>query len=150
MAARPKRASRATRGAKPAAAPRVGYSQRSRVDKLGVKPGMRVALLGIEDEFIRGELAERTGDVSEGRAKTGTAMILFGIAALPDLRRLATLQKSIARDGAIWAVWRKGRPELKEDHIRAAAIACGLVDIKVMAFSETLSGLKLVIPVAKR
>lgn len=32
----------------------------------------------------------------------------------------------------------------------AAAIAQGLVDIKVIAFSGTLSGLKLVIPLARR
>ncbi len=34
--------------------------------------------------------------------------------------------------------------------IRAAAIEHGLVDVKVVAFSERLSGLKLVIPLARR
>jgi hypothetical protein len=34
--------------------------------------------------------------------------------------------------------------------IRDAALRQGLVDIKVMAFSERLSGLKLVIPRAQR
>lgn len=150
MAARPKREAGARPAATPAAAPRAGYSERSRVDKLGVKPGMRVALLGIEDDFIRAELAARTDDVSEGRAKPGTSMILFGVGTTAGLRRLTALRKSIARDGAIWAVWRKGRPELKEDHVRAAALAQGLVDVKVIAFSETLSALKLVIPVARR
>ena len=99
-------------------ATKAGYSKRSRIDKLGLKPDMRIAVLGID-----------------GVAK---------------LKRLATVQKSIKRNGMIWAIWPKGQQHIKEDMIRKAAIDHGLVDVKVMAFSETLSGLKLVIPVAKR
>jgi hypothetical protein len=128
----------------------VGYSKRSRVEKLGVKPGMRVALLRVDDPEIRAELAALTDDVAEGRPKRNTAMVLLGLESVQDLVRLATLEKLIARDGCIWALWPKGRKELKEDHVRAAAKAAGLVDIKVMAFSERLSGLKLVVPVARR
>jgi hypothetical protein len=47
-------------------------------------------------------------------------------------------------------LWPKGRKELREDDVRAAAKAQGLVDVKVMSFSATLSALKLVIPVALR
>ena len=131
-------------------APQAGYSRRSRLDKLGVKDGMRVAILGVDDALIRRELAERTDDVSEGRAKKDTALILFGVESVKGLARLAALAKTIRRDGCIWAVWTKGRKEFREDDIRAWALAHDLVDVKVMAFSETLSGLKLVIPVAKR
>ena len=128
----------------------VGYSKRSRLDKLGVKPGMRVALIGVDERALRRELAERTDDVSEGRPKSGTAMILFGVEGPKDLKRLTTLTRSIERNGCIWAIWPKGQAHVKEDMIRNAALEQDLVDIKVIAFSETLSGLKLVIPVAKR
>jgi hypothetical protein len=134
----------------PATAPRVGYSMRSRLDKLGVKDGMRIAIFGVNDGFIRAELAERTADVSENRAKKDTHMILFGVEDAKGLARLPALAKTIRRDGCIWAVWTKGRKEFREDDIRAFALAHDLVDVKVMAFSETLSGLKLVIPVDKR
>jgi hypothetical protein len=50
----------------------------------------------------------------------------------------------------VWVVWRKGVPDLKEDHVRAAARTSGLVDVKVVAFSPTHSALKLVIPKATR
>jgi hypothetical protein len=51
--------------AKPrATASRVGYSRRNRLDKLAVKEGMRVAILGVDDAFIRRALAQRTIDVS--------------------------------------------------------------------------------------
>jgi len=50
----------------------------------------------------------------------------------------------------VWAVYAKGRRELSENTVRAAAIDAGLVDVKVVAFSEALSSLKLVIPRALR
>jgi hypothetical protein len=131
-------------------APQVGYSKRSRLDKLGVKPGMRVAVLGVEDRFIMKELRERTEDIVVSRARKDTDMILFGVDGISKLKRLTALQNSIKRNGMIWAIWPKGQAHIKEDMIRRAAIEQGLVDIKVIAFSESLSGLKLVIPVAKR
>ena len=66
------------------------------------------------------------------------------------MKKLPTLERTIARNGAIWAVWPKGKPAFKEDHIRAAALRSGLTDVKVTAFSPTHSALKLVIPVARR
>jgi hypothetical protein len=50
----------------------------------------------------------------------------------------------------VWVVWPKGRKELREDDVRAAGGPAGLVDVKVMAFSDTLSGLKMVVPLARR
>ena len=141
-----RRPSAATAGA---AAP-VGYSQRSRLDKLGIKPGMRVALVGLDDAGFRRELSARTDDVADGVPRKDTEMILFAVDGPAPLKRLTTLQRAIVRNGAIWVLWPKGQAHIKEDMIRAAALAQGLVDIKVIAFSETLSGLKLVIPVARR
>jgi hypothetical protein len=128
----------------------VGYSKRSRLDKLGVKPDMRVALVGVTDAAFQRELRERTEDVSVGRPRKDTDMVLFAVNGPAALARLATLQNSIKRNGSIWVLWPKGQAHIKEDTIRAAAIARGLVDVKVIAFSETLSGLKLVIPLARR
>ena len=144
----PARAKPAKKG--PAPTPAVGYSKRSRLDKLGVKPGMRVALVGLDDAAFRRELRGRTDDIADGRPRKDTEMILFAVDGPAPLTRLAALQRSIRRDGVIWVVWPKGQAHIKEDMIRRSAIAQGLVDIKVMAFSEVLSGLKLVIPVAKR
>jgi hypothetical protein len=127
-----------------------GYTKRSRLDKLGVKPGMRVALVGLDDAAFRRELRGRTSDIAEARPRKDTDMILFNVDGPAPLERLSTLQRAMRRDGAIWVLWPKGQTHIKEDMIRAAAIAHGLVDIKVIAFSETLSGLKLVIPLARR
>ncbi len=131
-------------------APTVGYSKRPRIEKLGIKQDARVALVGLDEpDFLR-ELRARTDDVAEGRPRANTDTILFAVEDSTALRRLATLQKSIRREGAIWVIWPKGQKHITETMIRAAALEHGLVDIKVMAFSERLSGLKLVIPVARR
>ena len=128
----------------------VGYSKRSRLDKLGVKPAMRVAVLGVKERDFLPELEQRTSDIATARPRADTAMIFFAVEDAAPLKRLATLQRSIRRDGAIWVLWPKGQKHIHEDMIRGAALEHGLVDIKVVAFSERLSGLKLVIPVAKR
>ena len=128
----------------------VGYSKRSRLDKLGVKPGARVALLGVGERDFVAELKERTADIATGRPRKNTDLLFLAVESVAPLRRLATLQKTIRREGAIWVLWPKGQKHITEDMIRGAALAHGLVDIKVVAFSERLSGLKLVIPVARR
>lgn len=122
----------------------------SRLDKLGVKDTSIVSVLGVDDPTFPDEITARTRTVSFGRTRKNCSLIIYGVSVLTDLNKLTTLREAITQDGAIWAVWPKGRKELREDDVRRAAIAQGLVDIKVMSFSDTLSGLKLVIPLAQR
>jgi hypothetical protein len=120
------------------------------IDKLGVKPGQSVAVIGIDDATFARQLQDRAAAVTIGRAPKGSHLVFLGAGATRALGRLATLEKTIARDGGVWVVWPKGRKELTEDHVRAAAKTSGLVDVKVVAFSATHSALKLVIPLARR
>ncbi|HYM82374.1 MAG TPA: DUF3052 domain-containing protein [Candidatus Limnocylindria bacterium] len=119
------------------------------LEKLGVKPGMRVAVIGVDDPALARDLERRVDSVATS-ARPGTDLVFFGVTSTSGLSRLRTLRRAIHPAGAIWAVWHKGRPELKEDHIRTAAIGAGLTDVKVVAFSASHSALKLVIPVADR
>ena len=119
------------------------------IDKLGVKPGQVVSVLGIEDAgFLRD--AGARAELVTGRARAGSHLIFFTAKKVGDLARLAKLKASIRPDGAIWVVWKKGVPTLKEDHVRAAALPIGLVDVKVVAFSDTHSALKLMIRKSQR
>jgi hypothetical protein len=137
--------------AKSTAAAIAGYSGKPTIDKLGVKPGMTVAALGIESEkLFLAELRARAGQVTLGRPKRETAMVILRVDSERELAKLAALERTIQRNGAIWVVWPKGQPHIKEDMVRGAALRQGLVDVKVCAFSATLSALKLVIPVARR
>ncbi len=119
------------------------------LDKLGVKPGQTAVVIGIADEsFLRD--VSRVVETVRSRPGQDADLIFFGLANASELSRLLAMREALVPAGAIWAMWPKGRPELKEDHIRAAAIRAGLVDVKVAAFSATHSALKLVIPKARR
>jgi Protein of unknown function (DUF3052) len=123
---------------------------KGRLDKLGIKPGMRVAVIGIDEAAFREELAGRTEDVAVGKAKRETDVVVVALSDKKDLPRLDALRPAIKKNGAIWVVWPKGRKEFREDDVRAYGPKAGLVDVKVMSFSDTLSGLKMVIPVKER
>lgn len=125
-------------------------SPKGRLDKLGVKPGMRVATIAVADDAFAGELAERGARSVSGRGASACDLVFLGATTAADLDRLPALRERIMPDGAIWVVWPKGRPELREDDVRREALAAGLVDVKVVAFSAALSGLKLVIRRAER
>lgn len=123
---------------------------RSRMDKLGVKAGMRVSVLGVEEKLFWKELEERVENVSDGKLLRDCDLVFFYADDASQLKRLRELQRAIVPAGAVWVVWPKGRQQIKEDHVRAVAPSADLVDVKVCAFSETLSALKLMIPRAKR
>ena len=122
---------------------------KSVIDKLGVKPGQVVSVLGVADAgFLRD--AGTRAELSVGRLRKRSNLAFLGAETQSTLKRLAVLRDAIARDGGIWVVWPKGQPHIKEDHVRAAGKDAGLVDVKVVAFSPTHSALKLVIPLSKR
>ncbi len=123
---------------------------RGRIDKLGIKPGMRVAVIGLDDPAFLKELRGRTDDVAVGKPRKDTFAVVVAFSKTADLPRLTALRKQIAKNGMIWVVWPKGRKDFREDDVRAYGPTAGLVDVKVMSFSDTLSGLKLVIPLKDR
>lgn len=127
-----------------------GYSSRTRLDKLGVKPGARVAVLGMADPGFMAELHTRAADVATTRVNGETDLIVLMTDTKANLRRLESISVRMRRDAAVWVVWPKGQPRLKESDVRDAALALGMVDIKVIAFDERLSALKLVIRVENR
>jgi hypothetical protein len=125
-------------------------SPRGLLDKLGVKPGARVSVLGLDEPGFSGRLEERTADVSEGRLRPGSDLVLVGMRHRSELKRLTSLKRAIKKTGAIWVVWPKGGKDFREDDLRRAGPGAGLVDVKVASFSETRSALKMVIPVDQR
>ena len=121
------------------------------LDKLGVKPGARVAILDVPDADFRALLPERTTDVTEGWPEPDTDLVFLGADSIDELLRIGPLQESLVPDGAIWVVSRKGKAATLRDYdVIEAAKAVGLVDNKVVSFSPTHTALRLVIPVARR
>jgi Protein of unknown function (DUF3052) len=121
------------------------------LDKLGVKPGARVAIIGVDDASFRSLLAERTSEVTEGPPKPETDLIFLAADSIDELLQIGKLQRSLRPNGAIWVVSRKGKAAtLRDVDVIDAAKAVGLVDNKVASFSDTHTALRLVIPLARR
>ncbi len=123
---------------------------KSLVDKLGVKPGARVAVLGITDAAFRRQLRERTTDMAVGRPHAASDLIFLLAERKQALRRLRALRSRLRPNGAIWVVAPKGGGPVREADVLAAGKPAGLVDVKVVAFSETHTAHKFVIPVTRR
>ena len=121
------------------------------LDKLGIRPGMRVAILGVDDASIRDRIAERTTDLTEGWPATDTDVVLLAADSTDELAPLVELATRIRPNGAIWVVSRKGKAAtIRDVEVIAAARAAGLIDNKVASFSPTHTSLRLVIPVDRR
>jgi hypothetical protein len=120
------------------------------MDKLGVKVGQRIAVLGLDDESFLGDLRERVPDFATGRARADSDTIFVAAERHTALSRLQALQRAIVPNGAIWVVWPRGRADINGNRVREAALAAGLVDVKVVRFSDTHGALKLVVPLARR
>jgi hypothetical protein len=121
----------------------------SRIDKLDVKPGHVVLFVGIRDATLREEIETR-GAIVVARVTDPVDTIFVAANERADLRRLATLQNFLKRDGAVWVIRPKGSSSISENDVMTAGKAVGLVDVKVVRFSETHTAEKFVIPVSKR
>jgi hypothetical protein len=125
-------------------------STRSRIEKLGVKPGQVVLVLGVEaDCQFMDELRTRGAVVRTGGNKP-MDMIFALFRHRNDLRRLRSLVPRLKVDGVLWTLRPKGSPDIKEAEMMHAGQEAGLVDVKVVAFSDILTAEKFVIPVANR
>ncbi|MDP9181070.1 MAG: hypothetical protein M3O21_05040 [Chloroflexota bacterium] len=118
------------------------------LDKLGVKPGMRVAIERVDDADFLQELSARADML--GKRQKGIEMIFLGVEGPDDMSRLAELKDHIARDGAVWVVYRKGRKDFNENDVLRLGLESGMVDVKVVRFSETHTATKYVIRKAER
>jgi hypothetical protein len=130
--------------------PERDYSHRLLIDKLGVKPGQRVAVLGVEGAEFLTDLASRVPEYSRGQRISDADLIFFSAEALGDLARLKSLSKSIRKNGAIWVVYPKGQTHIREVDVINAGKSAGLTDNKVCRFSDTHTALRFVIPLARR
>ena len=123
----------------------------SRIEKLGVKPGMRVAVIGLDDPALVEDIEAKGAALEGGARSKGRDMIFFGAHRAADLERLRTMTERLKPAGALWLIRAKGRgAPIGERDSMAAGKRAGLVDVKVVSYSDTHSAEKYVIPVARR
>jgi len=113
------------------------------LDKLEVLPGMRVAVLGSFPEDFVALLRGRAAEVIDDPA--GCDILLFAPEDRTELARVASLAASLRHDAALWIVRPRGSSAIGERETLAAGLEAGLVDVKVVHFSETHSAAKFVV-----
>lgn len=121
---------------------------KGRLEKLGVKPGSKVALLCMSDETFRTEL-DKAG-VTPTTHDRNLDAVFAGAGDRGELHDFGSWKRHIANDGAVWVVFPKGRKEITESDVLEAGRKVGLKDVKVVRFSETHTALKFVVPKAER
>jgi hypothetical protein len=115
------------------------------LDKLGVKPGSKVAIVDLDDAGFLSLLRERTSDIVKSRPREPVDLVFMGARDVADLRRLKDLKTWIEPNGAIWVVRPKGgRAPIKDTDVIEAGLAAGLVDNKIASFSDTHGAMRLV------
>ena len=135
--------------------PAAGYSGTPLLKKLGIKPGWKIRLIGAPADYFRWLEADLSGQVCPAR-EVPDFVHLFAASVKEFEKGMGVVLPLAAKNRqlVVWVSWYKkssGRAtDLTEDIIRGYALGNGLVDIKVCAVSEEWSGLKLVVPVAKR
>jgi hypothetical protein len=115
------------------------------LDKLGVKPGAKVAVVDIDDASFMKSLRERTSDIVRGKPRTPCDVVFMGADDKRDLARLKEVKSWIEPNGAIWVIRRKGAASpLRETDLIEAGIGAGLVDNKIASFSDTHGAMRFV------
>ena len=122
---------------------------RSRIDKLGIKPGAKVTVLGLEGPKFEKDLRDRTSDISR-RIRKDSESVFLGAQRIGDLARMNRCRANLAQHGALWVVYPKGRQDITRAEVMKAGKMAGLVDVEIVKFSESHTALKFVIPLAKR
>ncbi len=127
-----------------------GYSGTPLAQKLGIKEGSVVAVVGAPRGFALGTLP--TGATVRARlaGKALLDVVLVFVTSRATLeRQLAACRPRIQQTGGIWIAWPKRASgiatDVTEDTVRDVALPTGLVDNKVCAIDDTWSGLRLVI-----
>lgn len=129
-----------------------GYSASSQSRKLGLKPGIRLALDGAPPGW-------RLDDPPPGlvwvAAREPADLVIAFVRAAAELEpRLPALVERIYPAGGLWVAWprRAGGHEsdLSDTLIRSRALDVGVVDVKVAAIDDDWSGLRFVWRVENR
>ena len=124
-----------------------GYSGTPLVNKLGIKPGGRLAFLDAPAEF-----AELLGKLPAAAKMSARGTVDFAIVFVTTRakleKRFAALIDRLTPEGMIWVSWPKKTSgvatELTENVVREVGLRAGLVDVKVCAIDDIWSGLKFV------
>ena len=127
-----------------------GYSKTPLAQKLGIKPGARIAALNAPADYRKLLAPLPAGVWFTDEATTGTSFVHLFVTERRVLEKeLKRLRKLLDDAGVLWISWPKKSSgvatDITEDVIREVCLPLGFVDVKVCAVDDTWSGLKLMV-----
>jgi hypothetical protein len=125
--------------------PDAGYSGTPLQQKLGMKPGHRVAFPGAPDGFAQ----QFTGVEVMGRLRHPLdVVVLFATTRAELARRFPSAKRALVDNGGLWVAWPKKAAQVPTDLsfevVQPLGLDAGLVDNKVCAIDQVWSGLRFV------
>jgi hypothetical protein len=121
------------------------------LDKLGVKQYGSVALIGDFPDWFKVLVMQRAALIADRPPSEPVDVIFLAADSTAELSALTDLRARIVPNGQIWVVSRKGKQAtLRDVEVISAALGAGLVDNKVVSFSDTHTALRLVIRLRDR
>src|SRR5580692_1442041 len=124
---------------------------KTRSEKLGLKPGVNVSLLGSFDQEFLKELRDTKASLQKGKISAASDLVFLSTNSTKDLTSaVSKAAKSIKGSTALWIVYPKGKKEITENDVLSAGRKAGLKDVKVVGFSATHTALKFVVPISRR
>jgi hypothetical protein len=123
---------------------------KSRIEKLGLKPGASVSVIGsFAPDFVQ-ELLGVVQKISEAKIASDADAIFLAADTASALGNVEKMAKQLAPAAALWIVYPKGQKIITENDVIGAGRRAGLKDVKVVGFSASHTALKFVIPLDKR
>jgi hypothetical protein len=123
---------------------------KSRIEKIGVKPGAKISVFGDFAADFFEELKPLAGSVTKEKVRAECDLVFFAADSLERLSSVAKIAKSLEGATGLWIVYPKGQESITENDVIAAGRETGLKDVKVVGFSSTHTALKFVIPLDRR
>jgi CheY-like chemotaxis protein len=123
-----------------------GYAGVPLPQKLGIKPGYTVCLVGAPPGFrqILGELPENV--VFRDGVRGQSNLTLWFARSRRELEERLQHMKAFSKNAGLWIIWPKQTSKLQTDLgqplVREAGLAAGMVDFKICSIDKTWSGLR--------
>jgi hypothetical protein len=127
------------------------YSHRSAVQKLGVRPGDRVEVVGDVGPGLRRDVKEVTGRGLVRSGELDGAIVL--VESIDEAKEVFDGYRPRLRDtGYLWLITRKRGHDsyVNQMLLVPAAKSCGLIDNKTCSIDDDRSGIRFVVPRALR
>ncbi len=137
--------------------PEKDYSHRDVTDKLGLKPGFAVRVVGKGDKALLAYVREKIGRKMVSDGIPADVILYWPKTAEEITPTLGELRAAIVPNGGIWVLTaKKGRKSasdmeyLNQTDLIPLGLAAGLVDNKTCSVSESESGMRFVIRMKDR